>query len=263
MGLFDPKPKSDPNADLAAQLSTLATTVQQMQGQMGEITSAVRTMHADQTQMRESFGEMKGQFQPNDHQFQEVANTEQTRSLSEYAPEELEHLSEQQKYEIMQKGIMENMQQSIKEAISPLTDSIQGTQQNMARSQAESELQTVMSEMGADGATVRPDFNEILPTMVTMKKDTAYGNLPMKDLYDLAKGRFKTTNPDGYTAMQEKYFPKQENVQRPYGGLLSDTLQEPDNAGDMSIKDAAQDTMREYVETGGGLPGDDGAYAPL
>jgi len=255
MGFFDNRPKSGSN-DVEQQVSKLAQTVQQMQGQIGEIVNAVKTIHSTQTEMQESFKSMSQDFQPRGHQYQDMdkQDLQRMRNLSEYSDEELHMLSEQQKYDILQQNIVKQMEQTIQKALGPLSESVQGTQRTVAQTRAEAELQAIVGEKGADGSLIRPDFNEILPMMVKLKKDSAYANLPMRDLYELGKSRYKSENPEGFKSLQAKYFPDRNRVQRPYGGLLSDTLQETGIPGDMSIEDAAQDTLREFLETGGGLP---------
>jgi len=222
-----------------------------MQGQMEQFGGAIQTLHTNQAQMQQSMGKLEGGFEANAHQFQEVANEERIRGLGEYSQDELAMMSETQKFEIMQQSIIANVQESMQKAIGPLTESLNGVQQSSARDKSEAMLNTLMGERGADGNLVRPDFNDLLPGMVELKKDAGRSNLPLGDLYDLAKLNLQRSSPDKYTAMQEKYYPKKEDVKRPYGGILSDTFQEPEHEGNMSVEEAGQDTLREMYETEG------------
>lgn len=258
MGLFDPKPKAD-TPDVSVQLSELSQTVKTMQSSVQQLTQGMQVLYSNQTQMSEAFGELKGGLgQANDHHFQSVATEEGFRSLSEHSPEELEAMSEQQKFAILEEGNRKAMQAAIKEAIAPVGEQLQNVTQMTAQERSRAELDKVMNEKGPDGKLLRPDFNELTSTMVEMRKDSAYKNLPMKNLYVLAREEYKLKNPEGFTALEAKHFPKPENVHESYGGFLSATMQQTDEPGDMPLDKAAEAAAREVLEGTGGLPGADG-----
>jgi len=244
MGIFDSKPKLD-TPDVSSQLSELSQTVKTMQSSIQNLTQGMQTLYANQTQMSEAFGEFKGGLgQGNDHYFQSVATEEKFRSLSEYSPEELEAMNEQQKFAILEESNRKAMQTAIKEAIAPVDERIQNVTQVTAQEQSRAELDKVMNQKGPDGKLLRPDFNELTSTMVEMRKNEAYKNLPMKNLYVLAREEFKEKNPEGFAALEAKHFPKPENVHESYGGFLSATMQQTDEPGDMPLEDDGKSSSK-------------------
>jgi hypothetical protein len=149
------------------------------------------------------------------------------------------------------------MLENIQKALNPIGEQFQNFQQMSAKEKAQQDLERVMNEMDQSGKKLRPDFNEMVPVMIDLKKDPAREKLPLMELYDLAHSHYKRTQPEKYAALQDKYFPRPENMQQSYGGFLSATLQETGEPGDMPIADAAHAAAREVLENVGSLPGAD------
>lgn len=264
MGLFE-KPRSEgPDlSGLTQQVQTLTSTMTELKGSLAEVINEVKIIHSNQSNMQENFNTLQQNMNSgNDHQFQEGAAQEQRpRSLAEYTPDELEQLTEAQKYQIMQESIRYEMQDTIKSAINPFGEKLQGLEKNAASFQANTELEKLMKEEDAEGKLIRPDFNDMLQTMVELKRDPARSGLPLSDLYELSRSHYKKTQPEKYAALQEKHFPKPADVQHSYGGFLSNTLQESGEPGDLSLEEAGQEAAREVIEKQGGLPSADGLDA--
>ncbi len=263
MALFDRK---DPMQEMSTKLDGLMKTVEGLTQGMTQISTAVQTLHTNQTQMNQDFGALKQEFAGNDHQFQHVATNDryqqqqaeqQPRGLHEYSPEELEQMTEQDKWRIQSEYNDARMLDNIKKAVGPIGEQFGQFQQQTAAEKAKADLDRIMHEMGPDGKPLRPDFRDMLQTMVDLKKDPARSQLGFDELYDLSHSHLKRTQPERYAALQEKHFPKPENVRQPYGGFLTDSSQQTDEPGDLSISDAATEAAAEVLENTGGFPGAD------
>jgi len=260
MGLFDPKPRND-NSDLASKVEALTKSVGDMQGGITQITDAVKTMYSTQQTMQQNFDQFQQGAQGNDAQYQSVATEEKFRSLAEYQPEELEGMTETQKLMVMQEGTQKMITDALGGALKPVTDQFNSFQQQTEKDKAQQQLNSVMGETGSDGKLLRPDFNDMLQTMVDLKNDPSMSSLPFDKLYTLAQGEYKLKQPEKYAALQDKHFPKPENMQSSYGGFLSDTLQETGESGDLSIEAASKEAAQEALEEFGSLPDGGGDFA--
>ena len=261
---FDDKPANNKPADLTgltAQVTTLAKSVETMAAGMGEIKTAVTTLHQNQTNMQEGMNSMQQNMNAgNDHQLQHDVNLQAPqapKSIAEYTPEELETLTEAQKMQIMQESIQFTMQAEMKTAMDPLGKQLSEMNQNTANFQQQTALDKLMTELGPDQKLLRPDFKEMMQTMVDLKKDPSRTNLPLSDLYELSRSHYKKTRPEEFAALQDKHFPKPDVVQDPYGGFLSDTMQETDEPGNLSLEDAGNEAAKQVLENQGGLPSAD------
>ena len=255
MGLFD-NAKKDPNAELSQKLETLTQTVQSLQGNIGEITNAVKTLHSNQTQMNTDLNSVRdGNVlgQGNDSQRQDAA-TEELRNLSSYSEDELSTLTDRERYSIQEQNTQKMLEETVKRALEPVTQNLNSVQSNMVQGQAQSELKELMSEKGSDGKVLRPDFQDqsLLQMMTTMKKDPTMQNLPLRNLYVLAKDKMRSDQPEAYSALEGKYFPKE--VKSSYGGIFSDQAPAGEPAGDMTLEEASAAAAQEVLSDGGGLP---------
>jgi hypothetical protein len=259
MSIFDPKPKED-FSGLTSQVEALTQSVKGLETSITEITNSVKILHNNQTQLSETIGGLKEGFTSNESHFQDVANEERIRSLSEYSEDELAMMNEQQKYRIQEEAANKQMRDAIQQALTPVGEQMKSVQQSAQDAAREQELRGLMTERGADGKLLRPYFNDVIPYMTELQKERGPNVLPFSDLYTLGKARFEERDPAGFTAVHEKHFPKpksRQNMQDAYGGFLSQTLQETDEPGDMSIAEAAEAAAREVLENDGSLPGSD------
>ena len=263
MALFDRK---DPMQEMNTKLDGLMKTVEGLTQGLTQMSTAVQTLHTNQTQMNQDFGAMKQEFSGNASQFQHVATNDRyqeqqqqaIRGLHEYGPEELEQMTEADKWRIQAEYSDARMLENIKKAVDPIGEQFGNFQAQTAQEKAKAQLERIMNEQGPDGKALRPDFKDMLQTMVELKKDPARANLGFDELYDLSHSHVKRTQPEKYAALQDKHFPKPENVRQPYGGFLSDQSQKTETPGDMSIPDAAQEAAREVLEDSGSFFGADG-----
>ena len=254
MGLFD-NTKKDPNADLLAKIEALTQTVTSLQGNMGSITDAVKTLHSNQAQLSESMNNQtpQGDIGPsNDHATQDTAK--ERRMLSSYSEEELSSLTDRERFSIQEQNTQNMLEETVKRALEPVTQNLNSVQSNMVQGQAQSELKELISEKGSDGKVLRPDFQDqsLLQMMTTMKKDPTMQNLPLRNLYVLAKDKMRSDQPEAYSALEGKYFPKE--VKPSYGGIFSDQGAQGEPAGDMTLEEASAAAAQEVLSDNGGLP---------
>ncbi len=254
MGIFDKQAPKDNSADLKKGIEDLALTVKEMQSNMTEIISSVKLINTNHNQLAESVGSMRSV----DSQAGQEEKIETIRPLSEYTEEELGMLSERERYQVQEQVASQNMLNAVREALGPIGEQLKTVQAGAANTKAESDLRRVMTEVGSDGKMVRPDINDILPTMVELRKDASRSNLGFSDLYTVAKSHIKVQDPAKAAEIEAKHFPK-SNVSQTYGGFLSTAGQKTNEPGDMSIDDAAESAAREVLEDIGGLPGAEAA----
>jgi len=240
----------------------LRKAVQALQNSVVEIAQSVKMLHSQQQELGQAFGSIREEFGGiklggNSAEMSQ-RRADEFRSLSQYSDDELSALSESQKYQILEESNRRNFQKMVQEALNPISQELQGVQQLTARTKAETEIEKILNEKGPDGKALRPDFNDLLPIMVELKKDSAMKNLPLRNLYVLAKDQLRTSDPKKFEELEMRYNPPKRNLRQSYFGSLSNVSQESKPAGDMPIRKAAETAAMEVLESGGDLALEDG-----
>ncbi len=254
MSLFNKDPK-DPNSDLIAQIEALTKTVGAMQTGMESVVNSVKTLNTNQTELAQTVGGLRqGAMSPPAAKQEPAA----IKPLSSYTEDELESMTDRDKYQIQEAVSQQNLAKMIKDAISPIGDQLKSVQTGTANMKGEAELQRILGEKDSSGRLLRPDMTDLLPTMVELQKDPNRANLGFSDLYVVAKNHIKSADPTKAAAIEAKHFSSDSNVQQTYGGLLSSVGQETDEPGDMSVEAAAKASLKQVVEEVGGIPSAEG-----
>lgn len=226
-------------------IAKLSETVEQLAQSVQQVTQNLTTLQQDQVRIT---GNMEILLQQNQEIQQQPAQLPQepaAKSLEQYTEEELSTLSPNQIFAIQKQEMQSMISSSIQESISPLQNDFTSYKALTAQELATNKLKALMSETGVDGKPLRPDFKEWLPDMVQMKKDdSAMNGLSFEKLYILAKG----SNPDKNQELESKYNPKPKQLPA-YGGQLSDVAFQTAEEGNLSVKDASLEAMKEFNET--------------
>ena len=253
-----PKPAGD------GEMEKLTKMVTDLTGQMTQMTQFVQSLQTNQQQLNQvmsqfdrEMGGMRGQSQTGrdmtELNLEELEKQKEKPLTSVYdlGQEDFDAIPANQRYKMLEDGILSKVEKALGDAMKPLTDQLTNTQNLIGKNQTQSELDTLRSATGEDGKPLKPDFNDWLPAMAKLREKPEFAKLPLQALYDVARG----ADPKKATELSEKYAPKKEEMREfRFGGLTSDLAPESTETGDLSVEEASLQAAKEYLSENGGSP---------
>jgi len=230
-----------------------------MQATLAENMKLIQSIVQEMGQMRNQISgiqETRGQQQPIDMNTNYVnpdTVEPKPKRLAELSEDEMDDLSPQQVYSMMQKEISEDITSSLKEQLEPLTQQLSQVESTSAQDRAGTEINSFMGEKDEMGKLLRPDFNDWRTEMASIHEKSP--GLSINQLYTLARSE----NSEKLGELNKKYSPEVEggNIIKPsFGGMQPNLMNKTTDGGDLSVEDAARESLNKMKETYGDIPQD-------
>jgi hypothetical protein len=236
-GAIDPA-QGDASTRLTELLEFVRTAVGSMQSQVDSLDSRM-------TQVVSNFG---GRQDPP----KKPDNESPVSKLQTMSEEELEQLSRKELLALQQQELTNVVTGAMKDILTPFNDRLSGIEQNSHKNKAQSELEKFVGA-AVDGKPKYPDWKDYFPAMKEILS-TAKG-ISIFDAYTMSKARLKESDPNKFTEIEEKHFPKAPTPQQfSYGGQRVASRSTPTKDTNMSLDDAMDSVAQEFQELHGPLP---------
>jgi hypothetical protein len=176
----------------------------------------------------------------------------QVSKLQSMSDEELEQLSRKELLALQQQELTNVVTGAMKDLLTPVQERLNGMEQTTYQTKAQTEFEKFVNA-AVDGKPKYPDWKDYFSSMKDILSKTK--GISIFDAYTMAKARLKESDPNKFTEIEEKHFPK--NPASPvfsYGGQQTVSHSAPTKETNMSLDDAMEATAREFQELHGPMP---------
>jgi hypothetical protein len=229
--------QGDASTKLTELLEFVKTAVGSMQSQVDSLGSRIDQVVSD-------FGGARQDPQ------KKPDNEPPVSKLQSMSDEELEHLSRKELLALQQQELTNVVTGAMKDLLTPFNERLNGIEQTSHKTRAQSELEKFVNA-AVDGKPKYPDWKDYFPSMKEILGKTQ--GVSIFDAYTMAKARMKETDPNKFTEIEEKHFPK-EPTYKPYGGQQTISHSTPTKDTNMSLDDAMESVAQEFRDVHGPMP---------
>lgn len=250
MALFQKLPGQTPEkpaeSETSMKLTQLVALVESAIKRVDAMQSQVDGLNSQMTQVVSSAGAHRADPPP------KPTDEPPISKLQSMADEDLEQLSRKEFLALQREEFTTAAIGAMKELLNPFNDRLQGIEQRAHQSHAQTELEKFMNA-SVDGKPKYPDWKEHFASMKDILSKTQ--GLSIVDAYTMARARLKESDPNKFSEIEDKYFPKApEQSSFSYGGLRTISHSSPGKETNMSLDDAMEATAREFSELHGPIP---------